>query len=182
MGFFGSKTSSGGTSSPGPRPSGPVAGLSIIGSGMTVRGDIETPGVVKVEGTIDGFVSARQQVLVAKGGVVHGDIDTREAIVGGSVNGAIRATERVEIQTGATVLGDITTRRVAVAEGGTINGNIRMGEGAVNAALEVRTSVSAAPRIEPRSAAGPSLVRPSVPVARVAVPPRAAPPSAGQSH
>jgi cytoskeletal protein CcmA (bactofilin family) len=137
------------------------AGLSIIGIGMTVHGDVETGGVVKVEGTVNGHVSASQQVLVAKGGEIDGDVDTREAIVGGTVCGAVRALERVEIQAGATVQGDITTKRIAVAEGAVLNGSIKMGD--------VAESSKAGPQ---RPVAQPTLPRPSSPIARVAVPPR----------
>jgi len=161
MAMFGS---SGGK--PAPETPEVMGGLSIIAVGMTIRGDIESTGTVKVEGVVDGYVQAKAQVLVAKGGLVRGDIETREAIIGGTVQGAVVAEERVELQTGSTVTGDITTRKILVAEGGSINGQIRMGE----AALEGRPL----PNREPR---GPSQhvgggVRPSVPVARVAVPPR----------
>ncbi len=151
-------------------PAAPAGGLSIISAGMTVRGDIDSNGTVKVEGEVDGHIRAASQVLVAKGGLVHGDIEAREAIVGGAVQGAIRAEDRVEIQAGAAVQGDVTTRRIAVAEGGSLNGQIRMGD----AALEAKAGTGG--KTEGRGAAtGPaaaSAVRPSVPVARVAVPPR----------
>jgi len=139
------------------------AGLSIIGVGMTVHGDVETGGVVKVEGTVNGHVSASQQVLVAKGGEIDGDVDTREALVGGTVHGAVRALERVEIQAGATVQGDITTKRIVVAEGAVLNGSIKMGE--------VEEVARSTPQ---RPVAQPTLPRPSSPIARVAVPPRVA--------
>lgn len=153
-----------------PAPSG---GLSIIAAGMTVRGDLEASGVVKVEGTVDGHVKAKAQVLVAKGGVVLGDIDTTEAVVGGTVNGAIRARERVEVQAGASVHGDITTRRIAVAEGGSLNGLIRMDDGSLTKET-AREEKPAEPKgdVRPR-APSPPPSRPSVPVARIAVPPRA---------
>ena len=80
----------------------PPGGLSIIAVGMTIHGDIDSNGTVKVEGTVDGHVLAQNQVLVAKGGVVRGDIEARESVVGGAVYGAIRTTERVEVQPGAT--------------------------------------------------------------------------------
>jgi cytoskeletal protein CcmA (bactofilin family) len=148
-----------------------VGGLSIIAAGMTVRGDIDSNNTVKVEGMVCGNVRVRQQVLVAKEGVVQGDIDAREAIVGGSVDGAIRATERVEIQSGATVSGDITTRRISVAEGGCLNGIIRMGEPMPEKApVEAKPAAAARTENKPVTAIVP--VRPSVPVARVAVPPR----------
>ncbi|HYS19636.1 MAG TPA: polymer-forming cytoskeletal protein [Gemmatimonadales bacterium] len=103
------------------------AGLSIIGTGMRVEGDVSADGVVKVEGSIVGTIRAARQVLVAKGGLVEGDIFTREAIVGGEVRGGIQATERVELQATSVVHGDITTRRLFVQEGGEINGVLHMG-------------------------------------------------------
>lgn len=105
-------------------------GLSIIGTGMRVVGDIMAEGVVKVEGVVVGTVRAGRQVLVAKGGEVEGDIITREAIVGGEVRGSIQAHERVEVQATSVVHGDITTRRLFVQEGGELNGILRMGEAA----------------------------------------------------
>jgi cytoskeletal protein CcmA (bactofilin family) len=104
-----------------------VASLSIVGLGMTVTGDIETSGVVKVEGTVHGHVIAGQQVLVAKGGTIEGEVNTGEAVVGGTVHGAVTATLRVEVQAGATVHGDVTTKRITVADGAVLNGSIRMG-------------------------------------------------------
>jgi cytoskeletal protein CcmA (bactofilin family) len=156
-------------------PEQPTGGLSIIAVGMTVRGDLESNGTVKVEGTVAGHVQAKNQVLVAKGGVVDGDIDAREAVIGGQANGAIRALERVEIQSGAIVNGDITTRRISVAEGGSLNGLIRMGE---QGAGQQRPAQP--PRLESRPQGGgpPNPPRPPVPVARVA-PPRMPTPGTG---
>lgn len=136
--------------------------LSVVGVGMIIRGDVETQGVVKIEGTVEGHVIAGTQALVAKGGVVRGDIETGEAVIGGLVAGAVQAAERVEIQSGATVQGDITTRRIAVAEGAILNGQVRMGEpvdrsGARDKALTANVT---------------PIGRPPVPVARVAVSPK----------
>ena len=107
-----------------------IAGLSIIGTGMRVVGDITADGVVKIEGTVVGTVRAARQVLVGKGGEVEGDVLTREAIIGGEVRGGVQADERVEIQATSVVHGDIATKRLFVQEGGEINGVVRMGEGA----------------------------------------------------
>src|SRR2546427_11637812 len=74
------------------------AGLSIIGAGMRVEGDIVAEGVVKIEGTVVGTVRAGRQVLVAKGGEVEGDVITKEAIIGGGRGGSGPAGGRVEDQ------------------------------------------------------------------------------------
>ena len=112
--------------------------LSIIGAGLRVEGDLSSDGVVKVEGTVVGTVRASRQVLVAKGGVVEGDIVTHEAIIGGEVRGGIGAQERVELQATSVVHGDITTKRLFVQEGGEINGVIRMGEAVERVPAESR--------------------------------------------
>jgi len=103
-------------------------GLSIIGAGMTIQGDVDSSGVVKIEGTVNGHVTATHQVLVAKGGRIEGDVVTGEAMIAGVVHGAVRALQRVEIQTGAVVEGDVTTGRILVAEGALLNGTVRTGE------------------------------------------------------
>lgn len=158
-------------------PAAPSGGLSIIAVGMTVRGDIESNGTVKVEGTVEGHVEARDQVLVARGGAVLGDILARETIVGGAVHGSVHASDRVEIQAGAVVNGDIVTKRIAVAEGGSLNGQIRMSEAATEArtaGAERPAAVKAESRPSQSSPATPVPIpgRASVPIARVAVPPR----------
>src|SRR2546423_14640531 len=86
-------------------------GLSIIGSGMRVVGDITAEGVVKIEGTVIGTVRAGRQVLVGKGGEVEGDVITREAIIGGEVRGIAVAGGGVEIHTPSGVPGDSTRKR-----------------------------------------------------------------------
>jgi cytoskeletal protein CcmA (bactofilin family) len=171
MAIFGKKKPPAEARTPQPRgPSAPTAALSIIGSGMTVHGDLDANGVVKIEGTVDGNVRAAAQVLVAKGGSVQGDVDTTEAVVGGTVSGAIRARDRVEIQSGASVHGDITTRRILVAEGGALNGLIRMDEEAARG--DDRTGETRG-EAQPPAALPVGAQRSSVPVARIAVPPRA---------
>ncbi|MGQ0712634.1 MAG: bactofilin family protein [Gemmatimonadaceae bacterium] len=102
--------------------------LSIIAAGMRVVGDIETEGVIKIEGRIEGSVRAGRQVLIGRQGEVKGDITTREAVIGGKVQGTVSATERLEVQATSTIVGDINTKSIAVAEGGRINGTVRIAD------------------------------------------------------
>lgn len=162
--FGGSDKKAPATPTPSKAGQSGAIGLSIIGAGMTVHGDVETAGVVKIEGVVNGHVTASQQVLVAKGGQIDGDVDTGEAVIGGVVRGAVRAQQRVEVQPGATVQGDVITKRIAVAEGAVLNGMVKMGE-------VDEVARAAAPQ---RPVAQPTLPRPGTSLARVAVPPRPA--------
>lgn len=109
-----------------PRP-GSEAPLSILARGIRLTGTLETSGVVRVEGEVEGDLRARGgQVLVAPGGVVQGDVEAALAVIAGDVQGKIVATELVELKAGSVVHGDITTPRIRVEEGGAINGTLRM--------------------------------------------------------
>lgn len=100
--------------------------FSIIASDMTVIGDLETEGVVRVEGRVRGTVRVGSQVLVTAGAVIEGDLHTQEAVVAGQVSGAIVARERVELQATAVVAGDIHTPRIAIVEGAKVSGEVKM--------------------------------------------------------
>ena len=103
--------------------------FSIIASDMTVVGDLETEGVVRIEGRIRGTVRAGAQVLVSAGAVIEGDLHSQEAVVAGQVSGAIVARDRVELQATAVVSGDIHTPRIAIVEGARVTGEVKMDHG-----------------------------------------------------
>ena len=100
--------------------------FSIIASDMTVVGDLETEGVVRIEGRVRGAVRVGQQVLVAAGAVIEGVVHTQEAVIAGQVSGAIFAKDRVELQASAVVAGDILTPRIAIVEGARVSGEVKM--------------------------------------------------------
>jgi cytoskeletal protein CcmA (bactofilin family) len=108
------------------RQNGAQGSLSIVAKDMTVAGDLQADGVVRIEGRVVGNVHASDQVLISEGGIVEGDIVAREVVIAGRVHGCIQGDERVELQASAVVHGDITTRRLLVQEGGQVNGGVKM--------------------------------------------------------
>ncbi|MDQ2670808.1 MAG: polymer-forming cytoskeletal protein [Gemmatimonadota bacterium] len=100
--------------------------LSIIAQDMTVTGDLQTDGIIKVEGRVRGTVRAGGQILLAPGATIEGDIFAVEAVISGEVHGAIHVSERVELQASAVVHGDIITTRIAMQEGAKVTGELRM--------------------------------------------------------
>jgi cytoskeletal protein CcmA (bactofilin family) len=127
------------TKNPDESRNAPPAGgnsLSIIAAGTRIEGDIETDGVIRVEGTVEGSIRAGRQVLVGRQGAIMGDIVTREAVIGGRVEGTISTTERLEIQSTSLIVGDIITRAIAVVEGGKVNGTVRIADAIESAEAE----------------------------------------------
>jgi cytoskeletal protein CcmA (bactofilin family) len=112
--------------SPPARKRPEMASLSIIAADLEVLGHLEARSVIKVEGRVQGNVSAGDQVFVAPGAVVEGNIVAREAVIGGVVEGAIEGGDRVELLETAIVKGNIVTSRLLIHEGGQLNGEIMM--------------------------------------------------------
>lgn len=108
------------------RTGGGEAMLSIIASGMTITGDVESGGIVKVDGRIEGSVTGARQVLLGHGGEIRGNVVAEEIVIGGTVDGSVNARERLELQSSAIVNGDIETKSIVVLEGAKINGVVRM--------------------------------------------------------
>jgi cytoskeletal protein CcmA (bactofilin family) len=103
--------------------------VSIIAADLLIKGEVHSTGVVRIEGKVEGNLRVDGQVLVANGGLVEGNIVTKEALVAGEVRGSIVAQERVELHATARVRGDVTSPKLAVQEGGVIVGRLRVGEG-----------------------------------------------------
>lgn len=131
MGLFSTTTTNGKRESAAPaierrRPRETNGGLSIVARDLTVTGDLEAAGVIRIEGRVLGNVQAGDQVLLSEGAVIEGNVSTREAVIGGRVQGSIAASERIELQAEAVVEGDLFTPRLLIQEGGRVNGAVRM--------------------------------------------------------
>jgi cytoskeletal protein CcmA (bactofilin family) len=102
--------------------------ISIIGPGMSVVGDCETDGTLRVEGRIEGTIRAGKAVVVGKDGEVSGKIFTQDAILAGRVQGSIHAASRLEVQATARIDAEVRARRMQLEEGAEVNGTLIMGE------------------------------------------------------
>ena len=55
--------------------------ISIIAPGMTVVGNCESDGTIRVEGSVSGSIKAGKAVVVGKKGLVSGEIFTQDAVI-----------------------------------------------------------------------------------------------------
>lgn len=112
------------------RPSGPShsagSGYSLLDSQLSIVGDIETDGSLRIDGHLNGSIRRADTVVLGVGASMNGDVYAREVIVGGTLAGNVYASERMELQTTAIVTGDITSQVVLLQEGGVVNGRVQM--------------------------------------------------------
>ncbi len=106
----------------------PEAVISIIGAGMSLDGDCETDGSLRIEGTIRGNVRAAKSVVIGKNGLVDGSIFTQDAVISGQVLGSVTAESRLELHATSHIAGEIYTLRLQVDDGASIQGQVSVGE------------------------------------------------------
>lgn len=99
----------------------------------SVEGDVDALGreadaePFVIDGTVKGAVRARH-IEIGESGAVLGGVETDSATVRGRIQGGIQARDRLALKATAVVEGDIDARRLALEEGGQVNGNIRIGD------------------------------------------------------
>ncbi|MEJ6951955.1 bactofilin family protein [Natronospora cellulosivora (SeqCode)] len=95
----------------------------ILGTGTSMDGDINTRGSLRVEGTINkGNINAEGDVLIGENGQVNTTIDARNVVIAGKVNGNINARDKIEILPTGSLNGDIKSKVLKIDEGAVFNG------------------------------------------------------------
>jgi cytoskeletal protein CcmA (bactofilin family) len=108
-------------------PAAPAApSIVVLGPRDSLVGTLTVDGDVRIEGTLDGEVSATGEVSVHSTGTVRAQISARDIVVNGAVEGSVVARELVTLGEGASFAGEVNTARLRVDDGATVNGAIRM--------------------------------------------------------
>src|SRR3954463_5923685 len=102
-------------------------GYSVIHDRLTIRGELDTDGTVRVEGRVEGPAHRVGTLIVGVGGFVVGDVEARDVVVAGQIQGNVHASGRIQIETGASVLGQIRANAMVLLEGATIHGQVSIG-------------------------------------------------------
>lgn len=98
----------------------------IIGPDTVVRGDVETSGVVRVDGSVHGSIHAEGSVIVGTKATVYGDIVAASASIGGFVQGGVYVLGTLETGKEGRVRGDIFAARLEAAEGSVFKGRVQV--------------------------------------------------------
>src|ERR1051325_3401055 len=97
----------------------------VIGAESYFQGSLRSKGSIRIDGKIEGGVSA-EGVILGERGEVQGDISARTVVVGGKVTGNIHATESLELLSKSQVFGDLHAPQLLIAEGAIFEGSCLM--------------------------------------------------------
>lgn len=99
----------------------------ILGRSGFIRGDLSAEGAFRIDGTIEGTVASRSEVVIGETGVVRGDVVGTDVVVAGQILGNVRCTGHLEILAKGKVEGDISAQSVRIETGGVFRGTSFMG-------------------------------------------------------
>lgn len=101
----------------------------FLGKGTRITGTLVFEGPSRIEGQVEGEVSAQDTLTVGESAVVNARIKGTVVLIHGTVTGDVVAGTRLEIRAPAKVTGDITTPTLVVDEGAILEGRCSMRSG-----------------------------------------------------
>lgn len=102
-------------------------GTTIISAGTTVKGNINSDGDFRIDGTIEGNVTSNAKIVIGSSGIVQGDLLGYQADIVGKVTGNVRVKELLQLRGEAVVNGNLFAGKLQVEPSATFNGQCHMG-------------------------------------------------------
>lgn len=114
----------------------------FLGKGARITGTLVFEGPSRIEGHVEGEVSARDTLTVGESAVVNARVSGSTIVILGTVTGDVVASTRLDIRAPGKVIGDVTTPSLVINEGAILEGRCSMRSG--KSAEETRDLATAA--------------------------------------
>jgi len=119
-------------------------GCASIGEGVKLIGRIDLPGIVSIDGEVDGEVLAKE-VRVGANGRIKGSVTTALADIYGEIEKDVTVTETLILRSTAKVRGNIVYEIIEIEQGATIEGELKRGDSGKHAKSAKRETMAAIP-------------------------------------
>jgi cytoskeletal protein CcmA (bactofilin family) len=97
-----------------------------LDSGSKVNGKLYFDTPARVDGQIEGEITAKENLMVGETAIITAQIRAASVVVAGKVSGDITASHRIEIRPSAKVLGNVTAPILVIQEGAVFEGHCSM--------------------------------------------------------
>ena len=103
-----------------------VNSISRISAGTIIKGEIQSPYDIRIDGTFEGRVQTKGRVVIGESAMVKGDVICENADLWGKMEGNLYVKDTLSLMEGCTMEGNLHVKRLSVELGSTFNGNCRM--------------------------------------------------------
>jgi cytoskeletal protein CcmA (bactofilin family) len=97
-----------------------------LDKGSKISGKLFFEGPVRIDGQVDGEISANDAVVIGESAIVTAQLKASSIVIAGKISGDILASKRVEIRPTAKVFGNLTTPVLVVHDGALFEGHCTM--------------------------------------------------------
>ena len=97
------------------------AAPSLVSADLKIRGNLNNPGEVHFDGTIEGNITCRRLIVGEKASIT-GDVKADEVVIRGKVTGQVKA-HSVQLAKTANVIGDIWHDTLVIEAGAFLEGH-----------------------------------------------------------
>lgn len=104
-----------------------VNSVNLIGTGTKIKGNIQSEGDIRIDGTLIGTIVSKGKVVIGSTGRVEGEITCENADISGTVKIKITVSNVLLLKPTAKLTGDIVTSKLAIESGATFSGTCSMG-------------------------------------------------------
>lgn len=114
----------------------------MIGTGTTITGDLESNGDIRIDGILKGNLKGRAKIIIGTEGIVEGNIEGLQADIMGHVTGNIKIQELLYLHGSTEVNGDIYAGKLQIEPTAVFNGKCNMGANIVELKNGVANAVN----------------------------------------
>ena len=102
-----------------------VNSVSRISAGTVIKGEIQSPYDLRIDGTFEGKIQTKGRVVIGETAIIKGDIICENIDLWGKVEGDLFVKETLALKEGCKMNGNINISRLSVELGATFNGTCR---------------------------------------------------------
>ena len=102
-----------------------VNSISRISAGTVIKGEILSPGDIRIDGTFDGKLHSKGRVVIGETAVIKGDIFCDNIDLWGKVEGNLYVKDTLALKEGCIVNGNLHIKKLSVELGAIFNGKCK---------------------------------------------------------
>jgi len=123
----------------------------VIGKNTFFKGSIESKGIIRLDGEMEGDISTQGNVIIGEGGSAKIDVKAKNVAIAGRLEGNIEAEGKTEIKSTGTLIGNVKTYALAIDDGAVYSGNCEMKRKDQGTADQKKKSLTKTENIENKS-------------------------------
>ena len=102
-----------------------VNSVSRISTGTVIKGEIQSPYDLRIDGTFEGKIQTKGRVVIGESAIIKGNIICENIDLWGVVEGDLFVKDTLALKEGCKMNGNINISRLAVELGAIFNGICR---------------------------------------------------------